>query len=197
MTSCHRETDLPEPGYDYANSYLPLKTGNTWTYIHNNNVQDTVITKVEGDSFSQGFQAFYTVVNSGEGGMYYSQEGDLYYTIVYTDLGPGFISPILDASAYEGYSVTTKDSIAYSNDPTPRLSTMTILGTNISKTINGKTYKNVIHTSVDVEEAFNGYYMNIQTYDFYFSPGIGLIEIDKSNAGYIYDILTIVSYKVD
>jgi len=187
VTSCKKSNDTV-PNYDYINSYLPLKSGNEWTYLHND--KDTVIAKV-GDSFSQGLQTFNKV-----GDMYYSQVNDKYYMMIYPGGGIGFSVPILDASQFKGYSITTKDSTAFSSDPTPVLSMMTIVDNNSIKTVNGQTYKNVIHTVVDVYQAFNGEYMNIQTYDFYFSFGIGLIEIDKSNADVVYDTLTIVNYKL-
>ena len=195
VTSCKKSNQSdPTPSYDYLNSYLPLKPGNTWTYIHNG--KDTIITKVGNNSFMQGFQTFYGVESTIADDMYFSQGDKAYYMMIYPGIGPGFSSPILDASESEGYSITTMDSTTTSSGSAPALSTLTILETNFNKTINGKTYKNVVHTVLDVYEAFNGNYMNIQSYDFYFSPAIGLIEIDKSNAGYVYDSLTIVSYKV-
>ena len=151
---------------------------------------------MSGNNYAQGLQTFYGVDNSESDGTYYSQADDIYYMMIYPGSGLPFSSPILDTHHLDGYTVTTKDSTPNSNDPSPPLTVMTMVESNFSREINGKTYNNVIHTSVDVQEAFNGYYMSIQTYEFYFVQGIGLIEIDKSNAGYIYDTLTIVNYKV-
>jgi len=195
IASCKKTVDN-EPEPDYSTSYLPLAIGNTWTYIHNNDVKDLITAKVDGNTFFQGFQQFVSVSGTGYDGMYYLQYDNLYSMMVYPDVGPAFSTPILDSYQPEGYSVVTKDSIAYSNDQTPPRSIMTIVQSGFSEAINGKTYRNVIHTVVDVEEAFNGNYMNIKTYDFYFARGIGLIEIDQSNQGFVYDRLTIADYKI-
>lgn len=193
-----KKTDDQKPSDDdnYTDSYLPLKTGNSWTYIRNGNSKDTVIFTVDGTGFDQGYQHFYGVSGKGEEGNYYSSGNNLYTMMIYHDAGPGYADPILDTDEPEGYTITTYDTLAYSNDPTPPLSTMTILGTGFRKTINGKVYQNVIHTNVDVEEAFNDHYMSVQTYDFYFAQGIGLIEIDRRNAGQLYDTLTIIDYQI-
>lgn len=195
ITSCKTpKHDDPVP--DYSNSYLPLKTGNTWTYIHNGHITDTIVSKVTSDSYLQDLQTFYGVESSVSGEIYYSQNHNIYSMVVSPDFGTNFSTPILDENKSEGYTVTTKDSIANSNNTTPPRAIFTMIENNFGKTINGKIYDNVIHTNIDVQEAFNGNYMSVEIYDLYFARGIGLIEIDKSNGGFIYDTLTIVSYKV-
>ena len=196
ITSCKKSNDDTEPSYnyDYAHSYLPLKTGNTWTYIRNGN--DTVTLTADGSTFEQGLQEFHSVSGAVNDGAYYSQNSNLYSMMIYPSNGIAFGGSILDSSQPDGYTVTTKSPVSDPNDPAPPLSIMTINGNGFNKTINGKNYQDVIHTNVDIEEAFNGSYMSVRTYDFYFAPGIGLIEIDKSNLGIQYETLTIVNYKI-
>jgi hypothetical protein len=115
ITSCKTpKHDDPLPDYDYSHSYLPLKTDNTRTYTHNGHITDTVVSKVASDSYLQDLLTFYGVKSSVSGETYYSQNHNIYSMVVSPDFGTNFSTPILDENKSEGYTVTTKDSIAHS-----------------------------------------------------------------------------------
>ena len=129
-------------------------------------------------------------VTYGTGETYYCQSGHSYYMIFSPEFGNDFTIPILDDSEPAGYSSATFPSTTNSLDKEPVETELTIIETGISRKINGTTYKDVVHTSVEIRHPDNESENSI-IYDFYFSKGIGLIEIDKTNNEVIYDILTL------
>ena len=73
----------------------------------------------------------------------------------------------------------------------------TIVEKNINKIVNGITYPNVIHTSINLQVNINGAgFHNIANYDFYLAKGFGLIEKDANFYGLLNETKTLLIYNV-
>jgi hypothetical protein len=72
----------------------------------------------------------------------------------------------------------------------------TIIGLNISKVINGKTFTNMVHTQVDLQYDYGSGYESSAVYDYYLAKGIGMVELDSTFLGSLLETETIVDYTV-
>jgi len=59
----------------------------------------------------------------------------------------------------------------------------TIMERNITKTVAGKKYNNVIHTKLDFSYDIFGSVMHFATYDYYIAEGVGIIRIESELFG--------------
>jgi len=95
-----------------------------------------------------------------------------------------------------GYTWTTQPSDDGFVNGIAAQTVNTIVSVNGGKTVNGKTYSNVIHTLVDLQYDFGGGFESAATYDFYFAKGVGLIESDTSSEGASIESATLTGYSV-
>lgn len=79
-----------------------------------------------------------------------------------------------------GYTWTSHMSPTGNINGVPEQVIGTIKEKGISKTINGKTYNDVIHTSMNVQYNVSNGYQTVATYDFYMAKGIGIILMDAN-----------------
>lgn len=200
ITGCKKSGTGPafDPYHNDTVSYLPLTTGNTWTYLHTTATHtDTLITTKNTDLATVGNKVFDGVADNKGGEIYYDDELNKYYMLI----SPGstfaqIVAPILDTNQPVGYTLTTNALSDSSYINTSIQTVLTIVDVNCTKKVNGKTYNCVIHTNLNIQ-CGNGFgYTSIGMCDFYFAKNIGLIEIDKSNSGFVYDSKTIISYKL-
>jgi len=79
----------------------------------------------------------------------------------------------------------------------PVKATTTIVEKNINKVVNGITYPNVFHTSINLQVNVNGAgFHSIANYDFYLAKGFGLIEKDANFYGLLNETKTLLNYNV-
>jgi hypothetical protein len=95
-----------------------------------------------------------------------------------------------------GYSWTTTPTDNGQIEGFPARLINTIKETGISKTVNGKSYSNVIHTQSDLQYDLGGGYQAAGTYNFYLAKGVGLIELTLDVDGSNYETETLTSYSV-
>ena len=188
ITGCNKSNNQ-DPAPDYSDSYLPLNTGGTRSYIHNGDNSERIVSKATGDLHFQDNLMFYGVTY-GTGETYYCQSGHSYYMIFSPEFGNDFTVPILDDSEPAGYTSAIFPSTANSLDKEPVETELTIVETGVNIRINGTAYKDVVHTNVEIWHP-NRESENPVVYAFYFAKGIGLIEIDKTDDQVLYDILTL------
>jgi hypothetical protein len=99
------------------------------------------------------------------------------------------------ASVGHTWTFSPTNNGVLNNNPVKGIST--IVEKNISKMVNGITYPNVIHTSINVQVNVNGAgFHNIANYDFYLAKGFGLIEKDASFYGLLNETKTLLNYNV-
>jgi hypothetical protein len=92
-----------------------------------------------------------------------------------------------------GFSPTNNGVL--NNSPVKAIST--IVEKDTSKMVNGITYPNVMHTSINLQINVNGAgFHNIASYDFYLAKGFGLIEKDVKFYGLLNETKTLLNYNV-
>lgn len=181
--SCKKkDSNTPETP---AEKYMNLSSGNTWTYETVNNLTVTTTsntaTSTNKDTSIAGKSYHVFTNSSGAANDYYNITGNDYYTFRnLVAFGSSSVEHIyLKDNATAGTSWSQTITIApFSGVPTtvPLTITNTIAEKNTSRTVNGKTYNNVIHISTSLSSASlpaGSLTTDIQSY---YAPKYGLIE---------------------
>jgi hypothetical protein len=200
---------VPSP----ANSYFPETFGSTWNYRDSIYGEPTDTAQIYGISIDTATFTINGATTDFNGKVCYNanvlskQNGPgtaYFYTNKHTvglleSVAPfGFID-------FEFFVDTASVGYSWVNTPTtntllngnPVQSINTILEKNISKVVNGKTFTNVIHASVNFQVNINNKgFHNIAYYDFYLAQGVGLIEKDTYVYGCLNGTKTILSYTI-
>src|SRR5437763_1497490 len=74
--------------------------------------------------------------------------------------------------------------------------THTIMEKGISRSINGRTFNDVIHTKVEVQYDYGTGFQTFVTYDFYLAKGVGLIESDSNTLDSFFETETLFEYTI-
>ncbi|MFI5137679.1 MAG: hypothetical protein ACHQIM_07615 [Sphingobacteriales bacterium] len=200
-----------------ANSYFPATLGSTWRYrdsiygektdiapiygVFNDTISFTI---TGGTSDLNGLKCYDANVFSrhyGAGTAYFYNNSHIFGLVTQSaPYGLTFLQLLTD-TAKVGYNWTTSPvcgSYTQSVFQSTQVRTVnTILERNITKVVGGKTFTNVIHTSVNFQAKndLTGFH-NIAYYDFYMAQGVGLIEKDAYIYGNLNETETIVDYNI-
>ena len=186
-----------------ANTYQPVTTGSYWTYQENASgdldTSTTIITgfttAINGRVYYQASTSYRSQVLPTDSG-YFSNSGH-----IYTELGKS------GSDAFETYYLNDTTAVNGSwiskvNDSGtlggfPARFAGQIVEKNISKTVNGKTFVNVIHTKVYLQqiEAGGTTYTTTIAFDYFVAKGIGIIEEDASGTDFT-TVRTILDYSI-
>lgn len=188
IISCQKEASeeviQPGTGGGGANSggnYFPLTEGSWWKYKDSitgkiSTQKMLKITKTINNIKYTGYQAVLGTITdtawaaAPQPNYYISAEGVSPNTGATYDLTFHY----LNDTASVGYNWTY--TAGHGNGFTAYIKT-TILERNISTTVSGKTYSNVIHTSLDFSYELFGTPMEVGTYHYYTAKGIGIIKV--------------------
>ncbi|KAA8478497.1 hypothetical protein F1649_17475 [Arcticibacter tournemirensis] len=168
-----------DPNADIG-AYQPLTKGSFWTYSSTqNDVEYTTTTTLTGNTRVFSSNIFWegeTVAAGAETRMSYYYYGDHQYILKDDDFFEGANTELvyLNDTASVGYSWT--QSLTIAEMPARFLGSIKERG--ITKTVNGRTFKNVIHTTVLLQYQLTGAYETYATYDFYIAKNVGVIETD-------------------
>jgi hypothetical protein len=165
--------------------YMSLKTANTWSYETVNNITVTAslntVTSTSRDTLI-GSKTYHVFTNSsGAVNDYYNITGSDYYTFRnLAAFGTSSVESIyLKDNATAGTSWSQTVTIApFSGVSTtvPLTITYTVSEKNINRTVNGKTYNNVIHVTVTLSSASLPAGSLTTDIHNYYAPKYGLIE---------------------
>jgi hypothetical protein len=73
----------------------------------------------------------------------------------------------------------------------------TVSQKNLTRTVNGVTFTNVVHTTTDLQINIKGEgFQNVANFDFYLAPGVGLIEKDAFYYGQLNEVETLESFNI-
>ena len=200
-----------------ANSYFPETLGSTWKYrdsiygektdmapiygVYNDTISFTI---TGGTSNLNGLKCYDANVFSrhyGAGTAYFYNSSHVSGLLTQSaPYGLTFLQLLTD-NANVGYSWTTSpvcstyaQSVFQSN---PVRTVNTILERDITRVVGGKTFVNLVHTSVNLQMKIDSTgFHNIAYYDFYLAQGIGLIEKDAYIYGNLNETETIVDYNI-
>lgn len=186
FTSCRKDPPvypdglLPiDPNADIG-AYQPLTRGSFWTYSSTqNDVEYTTTTTLTGNTRVFNAKVFWegeTVAPADEKSMSYYYYGDHMYILKDDNLFAGATTELvyLNDTAAVGYSWTQLLTI----EETPARFLGSITERGLTKTVNGKSFKNVIHTTLLLQYQLTGTYETYATYDFYIAKNVGIIETD-------------------
>jgi hypothetical protein len=70
-----------------------------------------------------------------------------------------------------------------------------IMERNITRTVNGKVFNNVIHSQVELQYDYGSGFTTTIVYDNYVAQNIGIIEIDSNGLG-ITGVETLLAYSI-
>jgi hypothetical protein len=175
-----------------AHTYQNLTAGSTWQYelIDNSgtspDTSDYSLTATSGDTTinNRVYNIFLNVSDTGNAEEYYYVNSDNYYQFEQLPslLGGGSIEELYlkdNQSVNATWSQTTNVNI--DQETIPLTITDSIVGTNLTRTVNDSIYNNVIHVSSHVTSstisAFPGSSLT-SNMQYYYAPDYGLIEAD-------------------
>ena len=187
LISCEKQVDqVPSDNGTSGNkanitlreTYLPLTKGTYWKYnVASGSVKDPSIVRVLGlQKIIRGktYEKVQVVKDSERDTIFYNQTNDKYY--MYTNSsGSGETVDLELLFLYDDQPVNFEwQGTAGSTDGLPARYTGQILQRDISLTVNGTTYRHVIHTRVQVQVRIL-FYVTASIEDFYVAEGIGII----------------------
>jgi len=167
---------------DTTKGYQPAATGNYWKYAESGSYVDTSLQKVTGTTTINN--KLYSVITaqsilSGNQTWYLS---DINHTYTERATVQGNIIEILylKDNVAVGTTWTAPASDNGIINGVPAQVSGVLVGKNLSKTVSGKTYANVIHTTILLQYNYGVGFTTSATYDYYIANGIGIIETDAS-----------------
>lgn len=193
--SSNKPTTLPD-------SYWPLTPGSSWTYKDVAGTSTTSYTvNMTGGTSTINDKKYYitTAVKYGTNIINYVYEGNHIYALraAFASLGGTSLEfQVCNDGEPAGFTWTTQPSDDGFINGVAAQTVNKVVSTNGNRTVNGKTYGNVIHMQVDLQYDFGGGFESAAIYDFYLAKGVGLIESDTSSEGTSIDSSTLTSYTV-
>jgi hypothetical protein len=216
FSGCKDDAYAPPPPSSSA-TYFPQTKGSTWKYrdstynettaksISSSPKVDTITFRINGASTDFNSLKCYnvdvtSVLNGANTAYFYA--GDHLFSLLEWSLLYGLTNlQMLKDTASAGYTwlgsplCTSTITTPIASSPTRTIST--IIDKNILRKVGGKTYGNVIHTSVTLQTDFDGSGFNtLAYYDFYLAKGVGLIEKDTHIYGLKYEVETLISFNI-
>jgi len=185
-----------------ADSYLPVSSGSTWTYndVVGGSASQLTITMTGGTSVING-KTYYagTSASSTRGtstGYFYAANHSYSFRATSAAVNITIELQMGNDEQNVGYTWTTTPTDNGTINGVSAKTVNTIKEKNISRTVNGKTFNNVIHTQVDLQYDLGTGFQSVATYDIYLAKGVGMIENDTSVSGSPYEVETITGYTI-
>src|SRR5205809_71797 len=194
------ETSSSEQNSTVAtDTYLPLTTGTFWKYNVINssgNAQPTTQTVLAKQKSIKGktYHAVKSVSPNNTDTLYYSQTQHDYYA--YTPSGTSGLEVLFlkdNASAGTTWSTTAGTAGGKTVKCFGK-----IVATNTTIKVGNTTYKNVIHSTVDIREPVLFSDVTVNTQDFYVAKNIGIVKNISTNKVPSKSVITtnIVGYSI-
>ena len=188
VASCQKEINpleqVPDPEEEVevtGDSFFPLTNGTTWLFEDSVDAALSYRMTVTGNKKQFGELNFSEVisrtVNGDETPLYYTQKGNEYYMLIDMEEvgGTGSFNMLYLIDQKEVGHTWTKSAGTFNNLHS------VIHGEIVSKggsvTWKGKTYRDVVHTKVDLISSVFGIDMNLMTYEIYSVRGIGMVKV--------------------
>lgn len=195
-TSC-KKTDGVELKASAA-AYQPFSANSYWKYrVVIGSKVDTTTTTMTANTATFNNKIYHTVTSAStayagvQTGYMYADNHN--YSIRATTLINGITVDIVylnDAATTWTNKITDSGFI----NGVPAQIIGTLVDANISKTVSGKTYNNVIHTKVDLQYNLTGTgFSSVTVYDYYIAKGIGIIENDATINAFGYSTTSTTS----
>ena len=186
-----------------ANSYQPVTKGSYWTYQENASGDlDTSTTTITGFSTAINGRAYYQVSTSYRSQVfptdsgYFSNSGHIYTTLGKSESDTLETYYLNDTTAVNGSWIAKVNGSGTLSGYPARFAGQ-IVEKNISRTVNGKSFVNVIHTKgyLQYDYGTGSGYTTVISFDYFVAKGIGIIEEDASGSGFT-TVRTILDYSI-
>jgi hypothetical protein len=183
LSSCKKDSDTEK----LSESYLPnakdtqrtyVVTSGTSSYTYTETMSG-VTTVLDGATY---YEAISKPSNSSTTSKSYYYENDGVYRVSGTTLQAGISVNFeyLQVNTAVGATWTKNVNASGSINGVPARIVGTMKEKNISKEVLGKTYKDVIHTTIELQYNMGSGFETSATYDFYSAKGVGPISINSS-----------------
>ena len=186
-----------------SSTYFPVTAGSSWVYNNaiTNGATNTNTITMTGKTVVINGKTYYSALSitptkETDTTYYYAEDHD--YAIRGSNAAAGVTIELQAGNDAQpvGYTWTTAPSDNGTIAGLPAQTVNTIVEKNVSRTINGKVYTNVIHTRANLQYNTGTGFLTVAVYDIYLAMGIGLVEADSSIGGALYESETIISYTI-
>ena len=203
FAGCKKDSSNKTTPISGSSSYFPVTQGSSWVYNDaiTNGATSTNTISMTGKTLVINGKTYYAALSisptkGNDTTYYYAADHD--YAIRGSNAAAGVTIELQAGNDAQpaGYTWTTIPSDNGTIGSLPAQTINTIVEKNITKTVNGKVYLNVIHTRANLQYNAGTGFLTVATYDIYLAKGIGLIEADSSIGGALYESETITSYTI-
>lgn len=185
------------------NTYQPVTKGSVWTYKYDILGDQSLSFNITMTGVTNVFngKTYYAAKSNNpqsDGSLGYFYPSDHVYSTRGSTISAGVIVDMLyldDRMTLTDSVITTVNDAGVVNGAAGRFITKTI-EKGVSKTVNGKTYNDVIHTRVDLQYDYGFGFQSFGIYDYYLAKGIGLIQLDFSSLGISISSETLTGYNI-
>ncbi len=193
LAACQKEVSFDAPsgggtgggGGTTADTYQPVTKGSFWKYKDSALTGATTLMTITGQQKTIGSRTYQVVTSETTG----QPPAEAYFYVakpvfgLRQDVNNGIATTIefiyLNDTASVGYTWT--DNMPPVNGLAARF-IGTIMERNISKTVAGKNFTNVIHTQLNLEYDLPILgWTNFAVYDYYIAKGVGIIRIETTS----------------
>jgi hypothetical protein len=193
FTSCRKDNSAfvgPTTGTtgSQSESYYPVGNGTQRTYRLTDDLTTSIITSVETSTGnkktfnSEIYSEVSTKLNSSPtltNSYIYEKDGVYRFRGEVLNLGFELQFEYLNTKVPVGGTWTKPVTESGTVNGAPARIVCTMAEKDISKVVNGKTFTNVIHTTVELQYDLSNGFETVTTYEFYSAKGVGIIEIDS------------------
>ncbi|MFI5162702.1 MAG: hypothetical protein ACHQHN_15590 [Sphingobacteriales bacterium] len=184
-----------------AGEYLPLTEGSFWKYhyVSDGGTTDTLIVKMTGGTAVINGRTYYnasSIYKRGTNPGYFYAGNHLYSTRTVEGSQGAIELQLLNDTASVGYTWITVPTADGTLGGTPVRTLNTIKEKGITRTLNGKTFTDVIHSQVQLQYNNGSGFSTAVTYDFYLARGIGPIENDSNTEDVLHETETLFDYSI-
>ena len=186
-----------------SSTYFPVTSGSSWVYndaITNGGTSINTIS-MTGKTVVINGKTYYAALSisptkGNDTTYYYAANHE--YAIRGSNAAAGVTIELQAGNDAQpaGYTWTTIPSDNGIIGSLPAQTVNTIVEKNVTKTVNGKIFTNVIHTRANLQYNAGTGFLTVAVYDIYLALGIGLIEADSTIGGALYESDTITSYTI-
>jgi hypothetical protein len=200
-SSCKKDSANMTP--PSADSYFPVTAGSTWRYLDftQSGTEDTLTIKMTGVKTTINGKTYYNATSSstetGTGTDYFYAANHIYANRALNSYAGTTVElKLFNDTASVGNSLISSPTDNGLVDSVPSRTVNTIIAKNLTKTVGGKTFTNVVHTEVDFQYDYSEGYSTGFVYDFYLAKGIGMIESQLTILGSVYEEEVILDYSI-
>ncbi|BAU52504.1 hypothetical protein [Mucilaginibacter gotjawali] len=202
ISSCKKDSKNNPASSSTNNDYFPLTSNSAWKYLVTGaGGSDTLTVKLTGSATVIDGKTYYNTNSMyqkmGTSVGYFFRQNHLYGSnSSNATAGLTIEFEFLNDTAAAGHSWISLPTVNGLVNSVPARTVNTIREVNISKTVGGKIFTNVIHAEVDLQYNYGRGYESSAVYEFYFAKGVGMIENSTFISGNMYETESIISYDI-